>query len=160
MENLNLKEERKRANKLIVKGLGVYFNHTSDLRFIQGLYDLQIISEKDLFYEEPMETLKRLHHYLPEFFQIEEYEDKEDETYSELRRLLEDKRMQINSLNQRLAAEEAVIVNLERKNEELTTQLLELMKRDRDMLEGFVEKLINNETVIEESPMFKLKEEN
>lgn len=145
MESSREKVERKKANKLIIKGLDIYFNHNSDLRFIQGLYDLQIVSEIDLFHEEPTETLKRLHKYLPEFFQVEEYEDKEDERYVNLQRLLEDRNMQISSLNQRLAAKEIEITILKAKHEKLTENYWNFMNRDRDMLEKIVGKLIDKD---------------
>ena len=159
MREPELTEDRKAANRLLVDGLRRYFEQNADMRFIQGLWDLQIVSDEDKFYEEPVVTLEKLNHFLPEFFHlIDEY--KEDRRYVDLMEAVNNREKEINNLNQRLVAKEVELATLKKRNEELLKQLLELMKRDRDMLEGFVEKLMNNETVIEESPMFKLKEEN
>lgn len=160
MSELELIEERKAANQLLVNGLRRYFKQYADMRFIQGLWDLQLVSKEDKFYEEPVVTLEKLNHFLPEFFHLIG-EDKEDEVYADLMRVANNKDKEINNLNQRLVAKEVELATLKKRNEELLKQLFEVMKKDRDMLEDFVRKLIDNEcyTISPESLSFKAEED-
>ena len=63
-----LKANRKETNKLIIEGLERYIEIYPDLRFIQALWALQVLTDRDLFHEESVDTLMKLMDVQPSIF--------------------------------------------------------------------------------------------
>lgn len=153
LKGVELIEQRKIANLLILKGLENYFKENEQIRFIQGLWDLQLITDKDLFYEEPMRTLERLSHYLPMYFSKDIDEEKAPPSATEFYNLLEErnkfkedlKNLESENLilRNRINEDERDLKNLRVKNENLLLELADTTKRDKETMEEFVRILIN-----------------
>ena len=148
-----LVEQRKRANLLILKGLKNYFKENEQIRFIQGLWDLQLNTDKDLFHEEPMRTLERLNHYMPDFFPLDIEDEKAPPSAVEFYNLLEErnkfkedlKNLESENLilRNKINEYERDLKNLRVKNENLLLELADTTKHDKETMEEFVRILIS-----------------
>ena len=146
-------EQRKRANLLILKGLENYFKENEQIRFIQGLWDLQLNTDKDLFHEEPMRTLERLNHYMPDFFPLDIEDEKAPPSAVEFHNLLEErnkfkedlKNLERENLilRNKINEDERDLKNLRVKNENLLLELAGTTKHDKETMEEFVRILIS-----------------
>ena len=158
-------EQRKRANLLILKGLENYFKENEQIRFIQGLWDLQLNTDKDLFHEEPMRTLERLNHYMPDFFPLDIEDEKAPPSEADFERLREEKynlkenvhkledtvskkNIKINSLESKLEEKDNIINELRRTKDILLEEIINNLKADKETVEEFVRMLINRDITI------------
>ena len=167
LKGKELAEQRSRANLLIVRGLKNYFkaNEGVQMRFIQGLWDLQLCTDKDLFYEEPMRTLERLNHYMPNFFPLDIDDEKEPPSVADFERLREEKsnlkenvheledivtrkNIEINSLQSKLEEKDNIIDELRRTKDILLEEIIKNLKADKETVEEFVRILINRDITI------------
>ncbi len=162
LKGIELIEQRKIANLLILKGLENYFKENEQIRFIQGLWDLQLITDKDLFYEEPMRTLERLNHYMPDFFPLDIDDEKEPPSEADFERLREErynlkenvhkledivtrKSIEINSLQSKLEEKDNIIDELRRTKDILLEEIINNLKADKETVEEFVKMLISRD---------------
>jgi len=148
----NKKLSRKEANELIIEGLRRYFEINPDIRFIQGLWGLKLITQEDLFHEEPVETLRRLNEELPSLFWgfkgVKKYYNYYNDVIDKLEENTEKLNLDNAALTDIIRQKDTEIKNLKLKNENLLLELADMTKRDKETMEEFVRILISKEAVI------------
>ena len=192
-----LKANRKDANKLIIEGLERYIEINPDLRFIQALWALQVLTDRDLFHEESVDTLMKLMDAQPSIFldyslkDIDKHSehtcnchnhtedvlvslknkiDELESTSKTLKEERDDALSELGNLRLILSTQDDEMKKLKNKHELLLEEYLKLMRQDKDMLEEFVRKLIDNQRCVvttepfsfeaeEEPGSFKMKED-
>lgn len=148
MDNKELGEQRFKANLQLVRGLENYFraNENLHLRFLQGLWDLNIITEEDNFHEEPMRTLERLNHYMPDLFTLEEpviENNNIQEVIEDLRKRNSSLEAENEVLKSIISNNEIELKNLRVKNETLLLEMVDGIKQDKETMEEFIKLLIS-----------------